>query len=398
MLRKNLYEGQRGAALITGLLVTLVLTILALGAMMSTSTALNISGNSRAALEAFYIAEAGTEEGRARLQVTSPNLVPDTNPLNANWFACIGTLAECQAKGYNTSDTSNHFRYNRLSLASFNDIVIIRHKVNGAGTVLRWGDSNGDGISEENTTTGNSIYVITSQGTSSSGGVKSVKIEAVHALPINAPSALYTKENTTAQGSSTYITGMDACGSRNVPGILTTQSVNTNGHPDILGNPGTVQHSTLNINVQDLVNQYKAKADYSYNESGTHSGMHWGNPASGATQQSPLTCSEHHVVYYNTNSTYLQLTGQSSGCGILLVEGDLDLHGGFQWYGVILTTGSITYTGGGEKNVTGAIMAGGQSAIDLVGGNANIIYCSQAVDNQSSTLPLVTLKWAEIFG
>lgn len=61
-------------------------------------------------------------------------------------------------------------------------------------------------------------------------------------------------------------------------------------------------------------------------------------------------------------------------------------------------TGSISFSGGGEKNVTGAILSGGMVSADVVGGNANIVYCSQAVNNQTNYLPLVVLRWAEIFG
>jgi hypothetical protein len=31
------------------------------------------------------------------------------------------------------------------------------------------------------------------------------------------------------------------------------------------------------------------------------------------------------------------------------VEGDLSVNGGFQWYGVVVVTGSITFLGGEER-------------------------------------------------
>jgi hypothetical protein len=155
----------------------------------------------------------------------------------------------------------------------------------------------------------------------------------------------------------------------------------------------------MNIDVQAMINNLKKYQNYSYVVNGqTLTGMNWGSPTPGATQQSPSSCSATNVVYINTNSTYVRLSGGSSGCGILLVEGDLNLQGGFQWHGVILATGSITFTGGGEKNVTGAVLAGGTAAVDLVGGNANIIYCSTAIRQPTDNMPLITLRWAEIFG
>ncbi len=127
-------------------------------------------------------------------------------------------------------------------------------------------------------------------------------------------------------------------------------------------------------------------------------GMNWGSPTPGATQQDATSCSDKNVVYIDTHNTYVRLRGLTQGCGLLLVDGDLSVEGGFKWYGAVLATGSITFTGQQEgKNVTGAILAGDTVDADMVGGNANIIYCSQAVNNQTDGLPLITLRWVELF-
>jgi hypothetical protein len=110
-----------------------------------------------------------------------------------------------------------------------------------------------------------------------------------------------------------------------------------------------------------------------------------------------MSCTAHNVVYINANSTFVQLTGMSQGCGLLLVDGDLMVQGGLHWYGVILATGSISFTGGAEKNVTGAVLAGADASADLVGGNAAIVYCSSAVYDNSHGLPLNILRWVELF-
>jgi hypothetical protein len=120
--------------------------------------------------------------------------------------------------------------------------------------------------------------------------------------------------------------------------------------------------------------------------------MDWGSPIPGATQREASDCSHRNIVYFNTNNTYVRLSGGSHGCGTLVVEGDLSVYGRFQWYGVIMVTGSIIFTGGSGKNVTGAIMGGGMVSADLTGGDANIIFCSRAVYDQTIYLPLVTLR------
>ncbi|MGD0624871.1 MAG: PilX N-terminal domain-containing pilus assembly protein [Thermodesulfobacteriota bacterium] len=400
-LRKKFHAGnEKGAILIVGLLVILVLTVLSMAAMMSTGTELRIAANDRSAKEVFYTAEAGLEDARSRLQ-TSATAFPlsDNQPTNASWTAFIGPEERAQAKGYQASN-SNQVRYDKLNSTSMDYVVTVTHKVDASNNILKWGDGNYDGISEENTTSGTPIYIITSEGHTSTGATKSVQIEAVQAPPITAPAALYTKEVTTIQGTSTNVLGMDGCGGANVPGIISMATVSQNGHPMITGSPAAIiEKSPMNIDVKKMINQFKTKADYSYNvNSATLTGMQWGNPTPGGTQQCATSCSDHNIVYFNTNSTYVKLTGQSSGCGILLVEGDLEIHGGFQWYGVILVTGSIIFTGGGGKNVTGAALAGANASADLVGGDANIVYCSKAVNNQTNYMPLVTLRWAEIFG
>ncbi len=111
----------------------------------------------------------------------------------------------------------------------------------------------------------------------------------------------------------------------------------------------------------------------------------------------PSSCSEKNVVYFNTNGTYLKLAGGSSGCGLLLVDGDLNIDGGFSWYGVILVSGSVDFTGGGNKNVTGAILAGGMVQQDVVGGNANIVNCSTAIASETNNFPLIMQRWLEVF-
>ena len=92
----------------------------------------------------------------------------------------------------------------------------------------------------------------------------------------------------------------------------------------------------------------------------------------------------------------IKLAGGTSGCGILLVEGDLNLDGGFSWYGPVIVTGSVTYAGGGNKHLTGAILAGGSVNGDLLGGNANLVYCSTAISDQTQNLPLQILSWKEL--
>lgn len=380
-----------------GLLIVLVLTLLSMTAMMNVVADLKSAANDRSAKEAFYQAEAGAEEARSRLQAGADSPVSDLQPANPAWTAFIGSPEKAAEKGFQ-SGNGNHVRLDCLS-PNLNYIVTITHKLDDSGNVLRWGDQDGDGIPEENPAAGESIYVITSEGYPVSGGTRAVRQECARVAAVPAPAALYTKANITIQGSSTSVIGLDGCGAEHKPGVITRGTVAKNGSPTVTGSPSAIQeNSPLDLNVSLLIDRFKGRANFNYRlESATLSGVNWGVPSPGLTSQSPSSCAASNVVYIDTRSTYVQLSGGGSGCGVLLVAGDLSVQGGFQWYGIILATGSITFAGGGGKNVTGAVLAGGSVSADLVSGEATIVYCNQAVRAQTDHLPLATWAWMELF-
>jgi Tfp pilus assembly protein PilX len=131
-------KNEKGAVLVTGLLLLLVLTILGMVAMMTTGMELKIARNDRSAKRVFYVAEAGTEDARSRLQsVGSTSPIPDDQPTNANWKAFIGTAPEAALEGYVTGD-SNQVLYPPLnSSPDTNYLVTITHKKNSSGQILQ---------------------------------------------------------------------------------------------------------------------------------------------------------------------------------------------------------------------------------------------------------------------
>jgi Tfp pilus assembly protein PilX len=398
-------RNESGMVTAVALLSVAVLALLGATAVLVTSTEILIGGNYKVSETAFYAAEAGVEEARARLRSTAgANLILDTAPTSTQWRAYIGTQAMAQQIGFNPN-LATHSRTNSLQ-PNMNYVVEVKHKTNAAGNIIYWGDDNNDGTITRNTTAGNSnnrnIYIVTSSGYTGNA-IRTVEAEMTMVAPIPVPSPLYVKMNSSIQGSSTNIIGKDKCGTADKHGLITTKSpgsVDIKGGPSITGVSGTnpdVMYNGANMDITAMVNSLKGVANYSYNiTSATHTGMDWGTPTPGATQQDPSTCSVHNLVYYNTSGTDIKLAGGSSGCGILLIDGNLEVNGGFSWNGVILITGSVKYTGGGNKQVTGGILSGGTVDADLVGGNANIVYCSSAVANQTAGLPLKTLSWRDL--
>jgi len=400
---------ENGMVTAVALLLMAVLTLLGTAAVVVTSTDILIGGNYKVSEQAFYAAEAGVEETRGRLRSTAgANLIADTSPTSTQWRAYIGTLAMAQKAnerchgcvGFNSS-LATHSRTNSLQ-AAMTYVVEIKHKTNAAGNIMYWGDDDNDGTATRNTTTGNNIYLVTSSGYTGNS-FRTVEAEITMTAPIPVPAPLYVKANSTVQGSSTNIIGTDQCGSANKHGVATTKSpgsVNVSGHPSITGASGTdpdILYNAPNLDITAMVNSLKTQANFPYNvSSDTQTGMNWGTPTAGATQQNASACTDHNIVHYNTNGTYIKLAGGTTGCGILLVEGNLEVHGGFSWHGIIIVTGSVTYSGGGNKQVTGGILSGGTVDADLVSGNANIVYCSSAVNSQTNSFPLRNLSWRDL--
>jgi Tfp pilus assembly protein PilX len=393
----SLYQNEIGMVTAVALLLVTVLTLIGTTAVVMTSTDIQIGGNYKVSEVAFYAAEAGVEEARARLRGSATAKINDTAPTSPDWKAYIGTLAMAQAKGFNSSSLS-HSRADSLQ-TSMNYVVEIKHKVDAANKVMYW-----DGILKRNTTTGTNIYLVTSTGYTGNSN-RSIEAEVTRASPLTVPGPLYVKSDTDIKGSSTDIIGMDPdtgkepCGGLAVPAITTINTASTiamSGNPNVIGSP-QIKESGTDLDIDAMVNSLKQMANFSYNvTSATQTGMNWGTPTLGPELEDPSTCNVHNIVYYNTSGTYIKLAGGSTGCGILLVDGDLEVNGGFSWHGVIVVTGSIKYAGGGNKQVTGGMLSGGTVDAEVeVGGNANIVYCSSAVNSQTVNLPLRVLSWKD---
>lgn len=397
---------EKGMVLVTVLLLIAALIIVGTTAVTQTSTDLKISKNYKTGTEALYAAEAGVEEARARLRIYATSPISDTHPTSDQWRAYIGTDVKAQGKGYDSGNTM-HVKVSSLQ-SDLDYVVTIRHQTDASGNILYWGDSDSDGASERNTSTGQNIYLVTSYG-SSLGSTKMITAEVARVPPITVPGSLYVEDNTTINGNSTTIVGTDACGTSDKPGIVTTgtaDSITANGNPTIEGSPDGITYGSTDLDIQSMIDSIKDANDFAYTANsvtitGTQipgPGDGWGTPAAGTTQSDPTSCNTSNIVYYDTQDTFVKFSGGTAGCGILLVEGDLEISGGFSWYGIVVATGAIRFTGGGDKNVTGAIVTGSSLDAEVdttIAGGVNIIYCSSAVNNQTQNAPLRVLSWKE---
>ncbi len=395
MKTKRLGE-ERGMVLVIGMLLLLVVTLMGISALNTSTYDIRISGNERASVQAFYVAEAGINEFMGRFRASATNKITDSDPSNPTWKLL---LAKDPGKG---ATPIGYVSGDPNSIPSLqNDLdfgVEIRHKVDEANKVTEYG--------------GVPIYILRSHGFTPDGGHKVLEVELIKSPNYDPPSALYSERPVRVRGNSTYISGNDVCGTTNKPGITTTTtttpSVIESGTPSIDGAPPKVTHaSTLlpaNLPLTEMVGYLKSDANfkYSYNENQTLTNYSdsWGTPTSSDTTVPITYTGPMNIVYFNLQGTQtLKLTGDCHGAGILLIDGNLEINGGFTWYGVILATGAMGYTGIGRRNVTGGIMAGENATKEIeIDENTGILYCS-TVSNRLTEIvpPLKITRWREVF-
>jgi hypothetical protein len=382
---------ESGVVLVLTMLLLLMVTLIGMSAVNTATYDNRISGNKRISEQAFYVAEAGINEFLGRFRDGATGELKDNAPSNPHWELFIASNPETAEKiGYSSSDASHIFVQSLQKPLVYG--VEIRHKVNLTNQVI--------------TRAGGPLYTATSHGYTQDGGERIIEADFIGNPPFDPPAALYAERPMDVHGTSTYIQGKDRCGTRDKPGIITTLDESTNpinflGSPTIEGDPD-IRYSGEDLDLKEAVNYFRKDANftYEYNTNQTLTGYSdsWGTPTSTGTS-TPITYSGSiNIVYFDMHGDKtLKLAGQSHGAGILLVDGNLELNGGFTWYGVIIVTGAVDFTGGGEKNVTGGVLTGETTTVQIdLGGDVGILYCSEVADKLKVLVsPLRMTRWKD---
>jgi hypothetical protein len=111
-------------------------------------------------------------------------------------------------------------------------------------------------------------------------------------------------------------------------------------------------------------------------------------------------CKNYFPIVHGTGAQ-LKFASNTRGQGILLVDGDLELVGGFEWTGLIIVRGQMKVTGTGNK-INGAILTEG---VDIetagsIGGNAEVTFSKCAIDravNGAAQPAPVSRGWAQLY-
>jgi hypothetical protein len=110
-------------------------------------------------------------------------------------------------------------------------------------------------------------------------------------------------------------------------------------------------------------------------------------------------CITYFPVVHATGNPRTKMASNTRGQGTLLIDGDLELAGGFEWNGLIIVRGSIKISGTGSK-IWGALLSESITEDNSIGGNVEITYsdCAiqKAVQGASLPMPLRTRSWVSV--
>lgn len=328
--------------------------------------------------------------------------------------------------------------------------VLLNWNASSMNGMANWSETTLNGTTEQGTwdatitKTNTKSYFIDIESEITEGGLYAGASHRVGVLTkvitaqIDPPAALTTQGSMKVGGSS-MINGNDSvpdayasqCSSTpttDKPGIMMddTTNISTSGsNYEVDGDPSryaqdtTLTSSSLmtfgNLDFDDLADMAQASHTFPGDPTITNTAPsttavngntvcdegdsnNWGDP-----DNSGMPCSNFFPIIYAPDG--LKINSSSSGQGMLLVRGDLQVAGGFTFYGPVIVTGTVSTSGtGGHFN--GGIIAGN---VDLdtstVIGNALVQYSTCAVEqallNNSSLTrarPIAQRGWVDLAG
>jgi len=411
---------ESGNALVIALLILLLLTTAGVTFIAVTKSEKQISGNQQTAATAFYTAEAGITEGLYRMSYPNDSLdyIGPPTPA-AGWGRYIvlhpGDSSIDPSRANLASDGLDNNgdgvvdepgeQYPEVLSKQTSGIALkypyvrVEYKLQG-GQLVRFGDAdnNPETPPVENLTTGEPVLRITASGLQGNAR-KVIEAEAVKFPVVSVDAAIWAGGPLKLNGNGFLVDGTDhfmAAPYDTVPGAPPVEGVLTQGPASDVpmtsqqldnvtgsGGNGSVTQSSYAYDFNALWNDVSSIAN-TYYPSGTN--MTSSNPSFGSID-SPK------VMAVNGN---LNLSGGWNGYGVLIVNGDLSMTGGSTWTGVVIVTGDIKMSGGGPADVSRIIGSAifQSSLIDKssAGGSANIFYSSEAV-RMASGVKGYTLSW-----
>lgn len=349
---------RRGVALLTTMLLVLLLLVAVTAAFTRSSSEFRTANDQTAVVDAFALAQSGLDSYVAA-QATVPASLPDSQV---------------------------------FSFAGGQAVVTLRAaRISGADTVLVL-------VSRGENTTTNRYASDAAQATRTVAQL--VRFSTGN---FEAPSALTVLGGFHQNGASATYSGVDACGQvPAIPGIaLPTDSFSyTSGgggkkgggssdtYSGIDGSPddapyemGTVQEAAdaIDIDWAGIVAGTALPASaHVVTAAGNKTPTGWQSgwfPASPKANPWPI------VMVDGASQT---LSNGMSGYGILIVTGDADINGNWDWDGIVLIGGAIT--GNGNNNIRGALLVGLNAKLGLIPNQSDLSNGTKLVEYNSCNI------------
>jgi Tfp pilus assembly protein PilX len=377
----RLINNDHGLILIAVLTLLTALTLAGATAFIVASTDVKVGGNFRTNQTALQVAMAGAEQARQTLRAANAAST-DTTRFSEELAARVG--ANSVLNGYTASTDDSPIASSTLVSGYTYSAYLTNDSTDGASS----------------TTDSNSKVVLTSVA-SGPNNVKAMVTTTVQLFNFSSssPAALYSKDNTTLNGSSITISGTDAgnCGGSDLSAVYVysdppsnTHSLTENGGPTLSGNPPT-QTGTTSLDLESYAESLRPGASITLTQDVSASGngtTSYGSPTNYVTVYSDATQQADGELRLNNVTGY----------GILVVKGNLQLAGNINWHGIIIATGVVTASGGGSnsKNIQGQLYSGTSSLGDTtVSGSVTIGYNSCDVKKALSSQPLKVVNWKQ---
>lgn len=417
---------ERGNVMVGALLMLLLISAMGVSYVALSKTETGIAGSEKRHVQSMFSAEAGVAEAVMRMSSNDTTIYFGQNPNAAptpGWGRYLvqsngnssqdpdydATLSDSLSNDGDVAVDEASEHYAEVLSLQDNDHrlpypwVRVAYRMSSTNQVVLYGDHdlNASTDPRPNLVRGFPILKVASEGNQGTSQ-RQIEVEAVRA-PFTVPNAaIYSEsDNFAFNGTQFLISGQDwdPVTDTVVPGASEVKGIETTANPtNIISQLGnnqlnnvegsgaepSVATATVNFDIPALIAQYAPLAD----------NVHGGGTISNGSIPDWGGWNDYRIVHVTAD---LHITGDVSGGGLLLLEGDLTCTGQFIWYGLIINTGEIAFSGGGSGiHLFGALMSQGGISTNSVGGNADIKYSSAALSKLTAFNPYRVSAWTEL--
>jgi hypothetical protein len=445
----NRLDGQSGMALLLTLLIIASLMAFSLSLVLFAQSVIRLSDTIASQSRAYYAAVAGLEEARGRLNPLAADAIV-TLPQQINQVLyLLNSTSQDPVQPTNPSSPYYDYEYAQEFPGGFTAAQVLTSVASdqpSAGTSYvipyKWvrvtlkteyaskTDINQDGILNSsvpinwngthqdlatNMPNGMPVYMLTALAVEPNLIRKMLQEEVVGTPPLSPAGGVGTAGAATLRGlwaewqgsPNLTLNGMDSCGVQNVPGITTGSTITTFGQMSILGSPSpSVQNllpfpQTAASIIQSLLPQAVPilYADPTQVTLAPGGGSLVGTNVVFGQLPGQSSPGQPAVVYADRP---LAISGSTStGYGILLVNGNLSITGGFNYWGLIVSNGTVTLdlNPSGSIGILGSLISSGNVSINSRASqytSLSLNYDSCVIANIFRSLPLEVRSFKEL--